>query len=148
MKHSPWCAAVVTHAAANHNTHTLLLHAIQQVDLQAMDRAHRIGQQRAVNVYRLITASTIEERMMSLQSGKLATARAVVGADNTSLWSMDTDAVLSLFGAAVDATASGSSSSGSSSAKQSAGRNSDELWALDEYDYMDAQQFADSVQQG
>jgi TATA-binding protein-associated factor len=148
MKHSPWCAAVVTHDAANHNTHTLLLHAIQQVDLQAMDRAHRIGQQRAVNVYRLITASTIEERMMSLQSGKLATARAVVGADNTSLWSMDTDAVLSLFGAAVDATASGSSSSGSNSAKQSAGRNSDELWAVDEYDYMDAQQFADSVQQG
>jgi TATA-binding protein-associated factor len=125
----------------------LSLHTSRQVDLQAMDRAHRIGQQRAVNVYRLITQHTIEERMMSLQSGKLATARAVVGADNTSLWSMDTDAVLSLFGAAVDATAADSSSS---SAKQSAvsSRSSDELWALDEYDYMDAQHFADSVQQG
>jgi TATA-binding protein-associated factor len=121
-----------------------LLYTSQQVDLQAMDRAHRIGQQRAVNVYRLITQHTIEERMMSLQSGKLATARAVVGADNTSLWSMDTDTVLSLFGAAVDTTAGSSSAS----AKQSASRSSDELWALDEYDYMDAQQFAGSVQQG
>ncbi len=33
-------------------------------DLQAMDRAHRIGQKRVVNVYRLITKQTIEEKIM------------------------------------------------------------------------------------
>ena len=30
-------------------------------DLQAIDRAHRIGQQRTVNVYRLILQNTLEE---------------------------------------------------------------------------------------
>jgi TATA-binding protein-associated factor len=35
-------------------------------DLQAMDRAHRLGQTRTVNVYRLILRSTIEESIMNL----------------------------------------------------------------------------------
>lgn len=33
-------------------------------DLQAMDRAHRIGQKKVVNVYRLITRGTVEEKIM------------------------------------------------------------------------------------
>ena len=35
-----------------------------QADLQAMDRAHRIGQKKVVNVYRLITKGTLEEKIM------------------------------------------------------------------------------------
>jgi len=35
-------------------------------DLQAMDRAHRIGQTRTVNVYRLIMRDTIEDKIMNL----------------------------------------------------------------------------------
>ena len=34
-----------------------------QVDLQAMDRAHRIGQTRVVTVYRFVTLGTIEEKI-------------------------------------------------------------------------------------
>jgi hypothetical protein len=33
-------------------------------DQQAMDRAHRIGQKRVVNVYRLIMRDTLEEKIM------------------------------------------------------------------------------------
>lgn len=35
-----------------------------QMDLQAMDRAHRIGQTKQVNVYRLITKNSLEERII------------------------------------------------------------------------------------
>ena len=42
-----------------------------QVDLQAMDRAHRIGQTKIVQVFRLITVNTMEEKMIERQSLKL-----------------------------------------------------------------------------
>ena len=42
-----------------------------QVDIQAMDRAHRIGQTKAVTVYRLITESSIEEKVLERAWKKL-----------------------------------------------------------------------------
>jgi TATA-binding protein-associated factor len=68
-----------------------------QQDLQAMDRAHRLGQRRAVNVYRLLVRGTLEEQIMSLQRFKLDVAAAVVNTDNMSMASMDTGNVLDLF---------------------------------------------------
>ncbi|MFC7490362.1 MULTISPECIES: SNF2-related protein [unclassified Knoellia] len=37
---------------------------------QAIDRAHRIGQTRSVNVYRLVSTDTIEEKVVALQDRK------------------------------------------------------------------------------
>jgi len=48
------------------------------VDLQAMDRAHRIGQSRPVTVYRLIMESSIEARCMDIQKMKKVIAGEVI----------------------------------------------------------------------
>lgn len=45
---------------------------------QATDRAHRIGQRKAVFVYKLIAAGSIEERILGLQEKKAALAAAVL----------------------------------------------------------------------
>lgn len=66
-------------------------------DLQAMDRAHRIGQKKTVNVYRLITRNTLEEKIMGLQRFKLNIASTVINQQNSGLASMDTDQILDLF---------------------------------------------------
>ncbi|KAF8334134.1 uncharacterized protein EI90DRAFT_3051180 [Cantharellus anzutake] len=66
-------------------------------DLQAMDRAHRLGQKKVVNVYRLITKGTLEEKIMGLQRFKLNIANSVITQQNSGLASMDTDLVLDLF---------------------------------------------------
>ena len=67
------------------------------VDLQAMDRAHRIGQTRTVNVYRLVTSDTIEEKIMELQRRKTATSESVVNSDNSTMYSTGTDRLLDIF---------------------------------------------------
>ena len=66
-------------------------------DLQAMDRAHRIGQKKVVNVYRLITRKSLEEKIMGLQKFKLLTANTVVSVNNQSMDTMGTDQLLDLF---------------------------------------------------
>ena len=40
------------------------------VEAQATDRAHRIGQDRVVTSYKLITRDTVEEKILSLQNRK------------------------------------------------------------------------------
>lgn len=44
-------------------------------DLQAMDRAFRMGQKRDVNVYRMISTGTLEENMYERQLNKRSAAR-------------------------------------------------------------------------
>jgi TATA-binding protein-associated factor len=50
-----------------------------------------------VNVYRLITRGTLEEKVMGLQKFKLNIANTVVTTDNSSLKTMDTGQLLDLF---------------------------------------------------
>jgi SNF2 family DNA or RNA helicase len=51
------------------------------VETQAIDRAHRIGQTRAVFAYRLIARDTVEEKIIELQKEKRALADAIVSQD-------------------------------------------------------------------
>ena len=53
------------------------------VEAQAIDRAHRIGQAKAVFAYRLITKGTVEERVLELQKTKRDLADAILGEDNS-----------------------------------------------------------------
>ena len=49
------------------------------VEAQAADRAHRIGQDRPVFVYRLVAQDTVEERILALQERKRALFEAALG---------------------------------------------------------------------
>ncbi len=51
------------------------------VEEQAIDRAHRIGQDKSVFVYRLVAASTIEEKMDELKARKRALADSLFDRD-------------------------------------------------------------------
>ncbi|KAF3963659.1 hypothetical protein ACB098_12G153000 [Castanea mollissima] len=77
-------------------------------DHQAMDRAHRLGQRKVVNVHRLIMRGTVEEKVMSLQRFKVSVANAVINAENASMKTMNTDQLLDLF-ASVEPSNKGAS---------------------------------------
>ena len=49
------------------------------VEDQAADRAHRIGQDKPVTVYRLVAKDTVEEGILALQERKRRIAEAALG---------------------------------------------------------------------
>jgi len=49
-----------------------------QMDLQAMDRAHRIGQTKQVRVFRLVTENTVEEKIIERAEVKLRLDKLVI----------------------------------------------------------------------
>lgn len=54
-------------------------------EAQAVDRAHRIGQERRVFTYRLIAKDTVEEKVLALQADKRRLADAIVQRDSNLL---------------------------------------------------------------
>jgi SNF2 family DNA or RNA helicase len=60
-------------------------------EMQATDRAHRIGQTRPVTVYRLLTRGTVEEKVVRLQARKRELAASIdeTGAGNAPGWTME-----------------------------------------------------------
>ncbi|GMH43351.1 hypothetical protein BSKO_11273 [Bryopsis sp. KO-2023] len=110
-------------------------------DMQAMDRVHRLGQERTVNVYRILTKGTLEEKIMGLQQFKMTVANSVVNKDNMSMNTMDTSKVLDLFAYSPK----GEGQKGSSSNEQGAGgggtgclksvlEGMDDLWDEKQYE--------------
>lgn len=67
------------------------------VEQQAMDRAHRIGQQRPVVACRFIAENTVEERILELQQAKKALADAALGTDAGFLNALSSDELRALF---------------------------------------------------
>ena len=67
------------------------------VENQATDRAHRIGQTKAVFVHRLITENSIEEKMEGLKARKSALAEGILSGAGTGALKMTEDDVEMLF---------------------------------------------------
>lgn len=66
------------------------------VENQATDRAYRIGQRRDVQVHKFVTVGTLEERIDALIESKRELAESVVGAGESWLADLDTDALRDL----------------------------------------------------
>jgi superfamily II DNA or RNA helicase len=66
------------------------------VEDQATDRAHRIGQTRPLQVHRLITQGTVEERVAELLRRKRSLADAVLGRGEAALTELSNDELLDL----------------------------------------------------
>ena len=70
-----------------------------QVENQAIDRAHRIGQDKPVFVYKLRCVDTVEDRILDLQRRKAELARAVLEGGTTTGARFDHADIDHLFGA-------------------------------------------------
>jgi SNF2 family DNA or RNA helicase len=66
------------------------------VEDQATDRAHRIGQTRPVQVHRMITQGTVEEKVAELLRRKRSLADSVLSTGETALTELSNDELLDL----------------------------------------------------
>lgn len=67
------------------------------VEDQATDRAHRIGQTKTVNVYRLVTEDSVEQKIMSLKEKKSRIVDALINRNGLSTLSLSREDIQSLF---------------------------------------------------
>ncbi|KAL0960225.1 hypothetical protein HGRIS_011859 [Hohenbuehelia grisea] len=67
------------------------------VEEQAFDRAHRIGQERPVNIYKLTIEFTIENRILQVQDRKRAFAREALKGNKVKGLSLTTEETLAFF---------------------------------------------------
>ena len=68
------------------------------VEAQAVDRAHRIGQDKRVFVYRLLAKDTVEEKVAALQASKRGLAESIITGDNSLLRGLDRETLEDLLG--------------------------------------------------
>ncbi len=67
------------------------------VENQATDRAHRLGQDKPVFVYKLIIAGSVEEKIVSMQEKKAALADAILSEDAAGAVKFSADDLEALF---------------------------------------------------
>lgn len=66
------------------------------VESQATDRVHRIGQNRSVSSYKLVTLNTIEEKILTLQNRKKGLVKKVINSDDEVVSKLTWEEVLEL----------------------------------------------------
>jgi SNF2 family DNA or RNA helicase len=66
------------------------------IEAQAVDRAHRIGQQNTVFTYKFITKNTVEEKILALQQSKKRLANDLITTEESFVKSLSKDDVLAL----------------------------------------------------
>ncbi len=66
------------------------------IEAQAVDRAHRIGQQKTVFTYKFIAKNTVEEKILSLQRAKQQLAGSLITTEETFMKSLTKEDVLVL----------------------------------------------------
>lgn len=67
------------------------------VEQQAIDRTHRIGQQKKVFAYRMICKDTVEEKILELQNKKKDIARDLISTEQGMLKKLTRDDIIGLF---------------------------------------------------
>ena len=67
------------------------------VEQQATDRVHRIGQDKPVFVYKMITSSSVEEKIMAMQARKAKLAEAIFDAEKSSTAQITIEDINNLF---------------------------------------------------
>ena len=67
------------------------------VQNQATDRAYRIGQDKSVQVYKLIIKDSIEEKIIELQQKKAGIAEVLSGEGENAITKMRAEEILTLF---------------------------------------------------
>jgi len=67
------------------------------VENQATDRAHRLGQDKPVFVYKLIAAGSIEEKIVALQEKKAVLANSILSEDAAGTVKFSADDLNALF---------------------------------------------------
>ncbi|WP_343069133.1 SNF2-related protein [Hymenobacter citatus] len=68
------------------------------VEAQAVDRAHRIGQERTVFTYKFITKNTVEEKILALQNRKIQLVTDLITTDEAIIKSLTKEDIEELLG--------------------------------------------------
>ncbi len=67
------------------------------VESQAIDRTHRIGQDKAIFAYKMVCKDTIEEKIITLQNKKKKIVKDIIGSNENFLASLSKDELMNLF---------------------------------------------------